>query len=218
MKRQRRRRFNTLRNEGMAFYRPTKLFFISNNGDGGGGKEEIHHQVQPLKTNLSTVDKSDLLTVRSVEDEDEAAEALSSQEELEVGGISNIPGLSSSEEEKLLEYSSQTAFVTTKTTTSKAKEEEEMEISTVAADEDDLLFEEDHTEESLQIDLESDDLMGGDAEDGSTNKPWRHHPRIDIVSKLLTIVETQALQGSDCKPGTDLNLGEKVVNRYAQVD
>ena len=58
-----------------------------------------------------------------------------------------------------------------------------------------------------------------DFEEDSSNKPniRRHHPRIDIVSKLLRIVETQALQGANCNPGTDLNLGEKVVNRYAQV-
>ena len=55
-------------------------------------------------------------------------------------------------------------------------------------------------------------------EDSSKKKaPRRHHPRVDIVSKLLSIVETQALMGENCSPGTDLNLGEKVVNRYAQV-
>ena len=38
----------------------------------------------------------------------------------------------------------------------------------------------------------------------------------DIVTKLLRIVESQAAQGANCTPGTDLNLGDKVVNRYAQ--
>lgn len=195
----------------MAFYRPTKqhLFFISSGSS--NGDDEIHHQVQPLKTNLSTVDKSDLLTVRSVEDEDEAAEALSSQEELEVGGISNIPGLSSSEEEKLLEYSSQTAFVTTQAT-----EQTTSTTATTAAD-DQLLFDEnEQEEESLQIDLGTEEEYEV-GEDESKDKPWRHNPRLEIVSKLLTIVESQATQGPECTPGTDLNLGEKVVNRYAQV-
>ena len=52
---------------------------------------------------------------------------------------------------------------------------------------------------------------------GNKKAPRRHHPRMDIVSKLLSIVETQALMGENCNPGSDLNLGEKVVNRYAQV-
>jgi hypothetical protein len=43
-----------------------------------------------------------------------------------------------------------------------------------------------------------------------------NRPRIDIVSKLLRIVEMQALQGSNCQPGTGINLGDRVVNRYAQ--
>ena len=41
--------------------------------------------------------------------------------------------------------------------------------------------------------------------------------RMNMVSKLLRIVETQAAQGSDCTPGEGLNMGEKVVSRYAQV-
>lgn len=41
--------------------------------------------------------------------------------------------------------------------------------------------------------------------------------RMKMVSKLLRIVETQAAQGSDCTPGEGLNMGEKVVSRYAQV-
>ena len=37
------------------------------------------------------------------------------------------------------------------------------------------------------------------------------------VSKLLQIVESEAMQGANnCTPGTDLNLGDKVVNSYAQ--
>lgn len=42
-------------------------------------------------------------------------------------------------------------------------------------------------------------------------------PRLDIVTQLLRTVETQALQGANCTPGTDLNLGDRVVNRFAQV-
>ena len=65
-------------------------------------------------------------------------------------------------------------------------------------------------DEEIDSDLELDDQ-------GKKKAPRRHHPRMDIVSKLLSIVETQALMGENCNPGSDLNLGEKVVNRYAQV-
>ena len=65
-------------------------------------------------------------------------------------------------------------------------------------------------DEEIDSDLELDDQ-------GKKKAPRRHHPRMDIVSKLLSIVEPQALMGENCNPGSDLNLGEKVVNRYAQV-
>ncbi|EEB16097.1 predicted protein [Pediculus humanus corporis] len=39
---------------------------------------------------------------------------------------------------------------------------------------------------------------------------------IDIVTKFLRIVETQHVLGENCTAGTDLNLGEGVVDRYAQ--
>lgn len=38
----------------------------------------------------------------------------------------------------------------------------------------------------------------------------------DVVTKFLQIVETQHLLGSNCTAGTALNLGEGVVDRYAQ--
>ena len=85
----------------------------------------------------------------------------------------------------------------------------------------------DFEEENFSQDtLEDDETSEADLEDLDENEssksgrkaPRRHHPRIDIVSKLLRIVETQALQGANCNPGTDLNLGEKVVNQYAQVN
>lgn len=39
---------------------------------------------------------------------------------------------------------------------------------------------------------------------------------IDIVTRFLRIVESQHLLGENCTAGTDLNLGEGVVDRYAQ--
>ena len=35
---------------------------------------------------------------------------------------------------------------------------------------------------------------------------------------FLAEVENQARSGANCTPGTDLDMGEQVVNRYAQVD
>lgn len=39
----------------------------------------------------------------------------------------------------------------------------------------------------------------------------------DIVNRLLRIVESQQQLGNNCTAGTHLNLGEGVVDRYAQV-
>lgn len=39
---------------------------------------------------------------------------------------------------------------------------------------------------------------------------------VDVVTRFLTIVESQHLLGENCTAGTDLNLGEGVVDRYAQ--
>jgi len=39
---------------------------------------------------------------------------------------------------------------------------------------------------------------------------------VDVVTRFLTIVESQHLMGDNCTAGTDLNLGEGVVDRYAQ--
>ncbi|XP_021938254.1 uncharacterized protein LOC110838906 [Zootermopsis nevadensis] len=39
---------------------------------------------------------------------------------------------------------------------------------------------------------------------------------VDVVTRFLTIVESQHLLGENCTAGTDLNLGEGVVDQYAQ--
>ncbi|CAL8101544.1 unnamed protein product [Orchesella dallaii] len=44
----------------------------------------------------------------------------------------------------------------------------------------------------------------------------RNKPDIDIVTRFLNIVESQHLLGENCSAGTDFNLGEGVVDRYAQ--
>ena len=62
-----------------------------------------------------------------------------------------------------------------------------------------------------------EDIESDDDEESNKTKPKIQKNRMEVVSKLLKIVESQALQGADCVPGSDLNLGEKVVSRYAQV-
>ena len=124
----------------------------------------------------------------------------------EVGGISNIPGLSSSEE-KFLEY----ANYPSEETSTATDVLDELDFTDVRTDKYESIT------DGIDV-FRMEDEEEIDLEDPSKKKaPRRHHPRIDIVSKLLSIVETQALMGENCSPGTDLNLGEKVVNRYAQV-
>ncbi|CAH1158353.1 unnamed protein product [Phyllotreta striolata] len=53
----------------------------------------------------------------------------------------------------------------------------------------------------------------------SGEKSWRRTEsggQADIVTRFLRIVESQHLLGENCTAGTDLNLGEGVVDRYAQ--
>jgi len=49
---------------------------------------------------------------------------------------------------------------------------------------------------------------------GATVDPKRGS--VDVVTRFLTIAESQQLLGENCTAGTDLNLGEGVVDRYAQ--
>ncbi|XP_015592601.1 probable G-protein coupled receptor 158 isoform X2 [Cephus cinctus] len=49
-----------------------------------------------------------------------------------------------------------------------------------------------------------------------TKRPDRQSVQVDIVTRFLRIIENQHLLGENCTAGTDLNLGEGVVDRYAQ--
>jgi len=51
---------------------------------------------------------------------------------------------------------------------------------------------------------------------GAWQSGQERKPDTDYITTFLTIVETQHLLGENCTPGTDLNLGEGVVDRYAQ--
>lgn len=57
-----------------------------------------------------------------------------------------------------------------------------------------------------QIELASEKTATGSTRSG----------HVDIVTRFLRIVESQHLLGENCTAGTDLNLGEGVVDRYAQ--
>ena len=114
-------------------------------------------------------------------------------ESQEVGGLNHLPETFSSSEEKLLEdlEVSTVLSVTSEATALGDYDDNEPVITEPPADDD------------------ADDAMGG----GSNNKKVSQQKSRDIVTKLLRIVESQALQGANCTPGTSLNLGDKVVNR-----
>nr|XP_050856084.1 probable G-protein coupled receptor 158 [Vespula vulgaris] len=64
-------------------------------------------------------------------------------------------------------------------------------------------------EESTTSDIEIDNL--------STKRHLeKESVQVDIVTRFLRIIENQHLLGENCTAGTDLNLGEGVVDRYAQ--
>jgi len=58
---------------------------------------------------------------------------------------------------------------------------------------------------------------GGGADNETASEPRRSatgRKTFDVVTRFLRIVETQHLLGDNCTAGTDLNLGEGVVDRY----
>ncbi|XP_076756301.1 metabotropic glycine receptor isoform X1 [Xylocopa sonorina] len=54
---------------------------------------------------------------------------------------------------------------------------------------------------------------GKNGDQGKLNKEPVH---VDIVTRFLRIIENQHLLGENCTAGTDLNLGEGIVDQYAQ--
>jgi len=50
----------------------------------------------------------------------------------------------------------------------------------------------------------------------SFDQSTRKRPQVDIVTRFLRIIENQHTLGENCTAGTDLNLGEGVVDQYAQ--
>ncbi|XP_017073192.1 uncharacterized protein LOC108109230 [Drosophila eugracilis] len=79
----------------------------------------------------------------------------------------------------------------------------------------------------VQIDDKTKQLVIGDVEGEETGENMEssqitadvinaRDSKIDLVSKFLQYIEQQHLMGSNCVAGTSLNLGEGVVDRYAQ--
>lgn len=77
-----------------------------------------------------------------------------------------------------------------------------------------------------QVDDKTKQLVIGDVEEDSGDNMESNQftadvinardSKIDLVSKFLQYIEQQHLMGSNCVAGTSLNLGEGVVDRYAQ--
>lgn len=57
---------------------------------------------------------------------------------------------------------------------------------------------------------------GYEEKDGGGRRPAKEPVHVDIVTRFLRIIENQHLLGENCTAGTDLNLGEGIVDRYAQ--
>ncbi|CAG9582033.1 unnamed protein product [Danaus chrysippus] len=60
------------------------------------------------------------------------------------------------------------------------------------------------------------DNNSNDSSLNSNNTVSRTNIQEDVVTKFLRLIETQHLLGENCTAGTHLNLGEGVVDRYAQ--
>lgn len=56
----------------------------------------------------------------------------------------------------------------------------------------------------------------GESPETATKRSEKQSVQVDIVTRFLRIIENQHLLGKNCTAGTDLNLGEGVVDRYAQ--
>ncbi|XP_034942710.1 probable G-protein coupled receptor 158 [Chelonus insularis] len=66
------------------------------------------------------------------------------------------------------------------------------------------------------VHVNDDDANDKSIADGTTKKPDKQSVQVDIVTRFLRIIENQHLLGENCTAGTDLNLGEGVVDQYAQ--
>lgn len=73
-----------------------------------------------------------------------------------------------------------------------------------------------YLQDSQDTTTEDTDYSTTDAET-TVDEAFIYDVKEDVVTKFLRIVESQHELGENCTAGTDLNLGEGVVDRYAQV-
>jgi hypothetical protein len=124
------------------------------------------------------VDKSDLLTLRSVDENLQENQSLHEKveaKEAEVGGIINIPGFSSSEE-KLLEYTNYQSGIIPSISSTTAED------GLLFQDDSDDLAPGDVTDKYESITAGIDDLEASNHEEDQnvSKSPRSHHPRIGM--------------------------------------
>ena len=65
----------------------------------------------------------------------------------------------------------------------------------------------------LEVDLEVESVDLADMDPGFHPHRKQHYSRIKMVNDLLATVANQESLGENCSTGTDLKLGESVVNK-----
>ncbi len=106
---------------------------------------------------------------------------------------------------------SMATLITTTTTTGAPKLENKL-----LAMKEDLGDADDDGDGQLDVYGSGESPTSTDSLDDPNAFEQENKPNLDIVTKFLTIVESQHLLGENCTAGTDFNLGEGVVDRYAQ--
>ena len=67
--------------------------------------------------------------------------------------------------------------------------------------------------DGLEVDLEVESVDLADMDPGFHPHRKQHYSRIKMVNDLLATVANQESLGENCSTGTDLKLGESVVNK-----
>lgn len=75
---------------------------------------------------------------------------------------------------------------------------------------------EDDYEEADGTLLGSEERTGEDEEEAAAAFPQDPEAKMRKINELLNMIESQAMQGENCTPGTELDLGEEVVDSYGQ--
>lgn len=78
------------------------------------------------------------------------------------------------------------------------------------------LFNIKYSKDATTSELFDDGITDEELDNSTTRNVFQRNPQVDVVTHFLQIVESQHLLGANCTAGTDLNLGDGVVDRYAQ--